>query len=50
MYKCRFKKWNWAKYSSKGHRAAIKAGQVVLQRNGKSRTKLSERENSNWEL
>lgn len=45
MYKYRFKKWNWAKYISKGHRAAIEAGQVVLQRNGKSRTKLSEHEN-----
>lgn len=45
MYKYRFKKWNWAKYSSKGHRAAIEAGQVVIQRAGKSRTKPSELDN-----
>lgn len=44
MYEYRFKKENWAKYSFKGHRAAFKAGQTVLQRNGKSRTKLSEHE------
>lgn len=46
MYKYRFKKWNWAKYSSKGHRAAIESGEVIHQRTGKSRTKPSEVENS----
>lgn len=45
MYKYRFKKWNWAKYGSKRHKAAIESGEVVHQRTGKSRTKPSEVEN-----